>query len=89
MKIIQASKEVLILQPTKKNDESSRSFIFDIGVVPEKPTPKKIVIRKSFGKRWKTWSMSWKKFLKQTCIGDIVLINKSEFDYVIKLKYTP
>ena len=86
MKIIEATKDKLILQPTRR-DENFRSFVFDIGIVPELPEPKVIIIRKSFGrKKWKTWPMTWKKFLKQTCIDTVCLIDKTDFTFAIEPK---
>lgn len=78
MKVISATRTKLVLKPSKK-DENWRSFIFDVGIVPDKPTPARIEIQKKIGKYQHTWSMSWKKFLRQTCVGDIVIIEKKEF----------
>lgn len=78
MNIISATKSAIVLRPSKQ-DENWRAFIFDIGVIPEKPTPKKIVIEKRVGRNTITWSMSWSKFLKQTCIDTVALIDKSAF----------
>jgi hypothetical protein len=84
MKIVSITRDALILKPTQRNDESGRAFIFDIGIVPDKPTPKRIIIQKSRGRYLYSWSMTWRKFLRQTCIGHIALIDKSEFSYEAK-----
>lgn len=80
MKILSADKNTLVLQPSKTN-ESYKSFMFDIDIVPDKTIPKKIIIQKKVGRYLRTWSMSWRKFGKQTCIGNVALIDKSEFTY--------
>lgn len=71
------------MKPSKK-DENYRAFVFDIGVIPLKPTPQKIIIQKKVGAYLLSWSMSWRKFLRQTCIDTVVVVNKSEFDYKSK-----
>jgi hypothetical protein len=76
--IISLNKSALVLHPSKC-DENWRAFIFDIGIVPEKPTPKKLIIQKKAGRNTITWSMSWSKFLKQTCIDTVAIIDKSAF----------
>jgi hypothetical protein len=78
MKVLSATRTKLVLKPGK-GDENFKSFIFDIGIIPDKPTPKRIEIQKNIGAYLHTWSMPWKKFLRQTCIGDVVLIEKSDF----------
>lgn len=80
MNVISATRTRIILKPTKK-DENYRAFVFDIGIIPDKPTPQKIVIQKKVGAYLLSWSMSWRKFLRQTCIDTIVIVNKSEFVY--------
>ena len=83
MKIISTTKAELVLQPSR-NDETWRSFVFDVGIVPEKPRPKRVVIRKHVNAYLQSWSMTWRKFLRQGCVGGIAIIHKSEFSYQSK-----
>lgn len=80
MKIISATKQELLLRAERK-DVSWKSFVFDIGIIPGNPTPKRIVIQRKAGRYLQTWEMSWHKFLKQICIDTICIIDKSEFTY--------
>lgn len=79
MKVISATRTKIVLKPSKK-DENWRAFIFDIGIIPDKPTPQRIEIQKKVGAYLLTWSMPWRKFVKQTCIGTVVILNKSTLD---------
>jgi hypothetical protein len=83
MRILSINKEACILEADKK-DDTSRSFIFSIKMIPITPTPKNLIIIKKWGRRLKTYGMSWSKFLKQTCLDDIAMIDKTEF--IIKWK---
>ena len=77
MKFIKCTKKAVELRCDKK--ESWReSFVFDIKLIPHKPTPARVVITSQRGA--KRWSMSWRKFLKQGTVGDIVIIPKKEFE---------
>jgi hypothetical protein len=80
MKVISATRRQIVLHPSK-HDENWRAFIFDIGIILDKPTPKKVVIQKKVGAYLLSWSMSWAKFLKQICIDTVVIIEKSAFKY--------
>lgn len=85
MKILSINSKELVLKPTKR-DENYKSFIFDIGIVPLKPTPKRIVFKRKQGKHILTWEMSWNRFEKQTCIGDVAIIAKSACKYTTKVE---
>ena len=80
MNVISATRTQIVLKPSK-HDENYRAFVFDIGIIPDKPTPQKIVIQKKVGAYLLSWSMSWRKFQRQTCIDTVVIVNKSEFNY--------
>jgi len=84
MKIIEATKERLILQPSRKGDETfgiRPAFIFDLGLVPDKPAPKRLVIQRKSGSRMLLWSMTWRRFLRQNAIGSVVILDKSKMSY--------
>lgn len=66
-----------------RNEQYGWSFIFDIGLIPQQPKPKRLVFQYGGGKRIRQWSMSWRKFMKQTCIGTVVRIERTEFKYSI------
>lgn len=76
MKIISATSKSLIMEPSKK-ENGWKAFVFDIGIVPLKPTPKKIVITQKIGAYTHTWSMPWRRFLKAGCVDTIVILDKS------------
>ncbi|HEU4345381.1 MAG TPA: hypothetical protein VFU31_27835 [Candidatus Binatia bacterium] len=80
MNVISATRTKLVLRPSKK-DENWKSFIFDIGIIPDKPTPQRVVIEKKVGAYLLLWSISWQKFLKQTCIDTIVILEKDTLTY--------
>lgn len=80
MKVITATRTKLVLKPSKK-DENYRAFIFNIGIIPDKPEPRRIEIQKQVGAYLLTWSMPWEKFLKQTAIDTIVILEKSALNY--------
>ena len=80
MKIISATKAELLLEAGRK-DINWKSFIFDIGIILIHPQPKRIVIQCKAGRYLQIYEMSWHKFLKQTCIDNICLIEKYEFVY--------
>jgi hypothetical protein len=83
MKTVSLTKEKIVLKPSKK-DENWRAFVFDIDIIPyesHKPEPKEIVIQKKVGSYLRSWSMPWKIFLKQTCIGTTLILNKSDLQY--------
>jgi hypothetical protein len=89
MKILSATRTQLVLKPSRK-DENWKAFIFDIGIIPDKPTPQKIVIQKKVGAYMLSWSMPWRKFLRQTAIDTVVILEKSELDYKsVKQKMHP
>ncbi len=81
MKVVSISKEALVLRPTGTDNLYSRAFAFDVNIVPDKPTPKKLVIQRKVGRYLQTWEMSWRKFMQQTAIGDVALIDKTAFKY--------
>lgn len=83
MNIITATRTKIVLQPTRK-DESWTSFVFDVGIIPDKPTPKKIVIQKHVNGWLCSWSMTWRKFLRQTCVGNVIILHKTDFAYQSK-----
>ncbi len=83
MRIVKFNKTTCLLEADKK-DETSRSFVFSLKIIPDKPRPKSLEIFIKYGKRIKTWHMSWAKFLKQSCIDDIAIINKDEFKFSYK-----
>jgi hypothetical protein len=56
-----------------------RSFIFDVKTLPFKPEPKRIVVERNIGKYLQRYTISWKKFLNETAIGDIICINWTHF----------
>lgn len=78
MKLIHATPDELRLQLGPK-ELWRRSFIFELGLVPTDVTPRRVVIEKRQGKTLHEFKMSWRKFGKQTTIGDVVIIDKSEF----------
>lgn len=80
MKFIKCTKEQVILQ-CEKNEVWRESFAFDLSIIPDSPIPKKIVIESPRGA--KSWSMAWKKFLKQECVGNIVILHKDNFDQIV------
>lgn len=80
MNIVSATRTKLVLKPSKK-DENYRAFIFDVGIIPDKLTPQRIVIEKKVGAYLLSWSIPWRKFLKQTCIDTVVILEKSALTY--------
>ncbi len=86
MKIVEATKEQFVMEPTRK-EFGARSFVFDIGVIPLEPTPKQIKIVRRIGDYTHTWSMSWRKFLNVGCVDTIVILEKSLMTHsVVKTK---
>lgn len=83
MKIISATRESLVLEPSRK-ENGWRSFIFEIGVVPLKPRPKKIIFTMTIGAYTHMWSMPWHSFLKVGCVDTIVILNKSLMSHTFK-----
>lgn len=81
MRIISVDKAALVLSPNKPVDESQRGFLFDIGIVPDRPKPARLVIQRKQGAYLLQWSMSWSKFMRESCIDTIALIDKSHFSY--------
>jgi hypothetical protein len=80
MQIVTATKSKLVLKPSKK-DENWKSFIFDIGIIPQEPEPKKLIIQKKVGSYLCSWSISWEKFLEEMCIDTIVILEKAKLNY--------
>ena len=56
-----------------------RSFIFDIKILPQNPEPEKIIVERKIGKYLQRFTMSWKKFLSEIAIGDIICIDWIHF----------
>lgn len=80
MRIQSIDKKALTLVADRK-DYSMRSFVFGIGLVPNKPIPQKLVIL--IPGRWPhRYEMSWRKFMRQTCIGDVCLLDKSNMTMI-------
>ena len=66
-------------------DLYSRSFVFDLNMLPRKgPRPKKLIFQYRGGKRVREWSMGWGTFGRQLAIGTVVCINKTAFHYTTK-----
>jgi hypothetical protein len=81
VKIIESSRDKLVLKASPKDETfgENGAFVFDIGIIPDKPTPKILVIQKRSGKQ--SWTITWKNFLRQKCVGDVVILRKSELTY--------
>jgi len=56
-----------------------RSFIYDAKKLPIKPDPQKIIVERKVNKYSQRFVMSWKKFLGETAIGDIICIDWTHF----------
>jgi hypothetical protein len=78
----EVSKKVWIFK-TEGKGTLGRSFIFDIKSLPQKPEPKKIVIERKIGKYLQRFTMSWKKFLSETAIGDVICIDWTHFKKIV------
>lgn len=91
MKVIEATKSNLVLKPTRRDETFGKrgAFIFDIDIIPDNPTPKRLIIRKQSGRTICTWSMSWSKFLNETCIDTIVILRKDKMTYRTSSEPTP
>lgn len=88
MKLISATKRSFVFSPSRyrrDNDENNKSFIFDVEIVPLKPTPHKIEFVKKHGKYTHVFSMTWRKFLRQPTVGNVVIIEKYLCEYRRKL----
>lgn len=85
MKLLHANKNEIALKITSHRDINQKSIIFDIGLIPNKPKPKRLVIQRKVNRFTLIYSMPWRKFLKQTCIGHVCLIDKSEFVFESKI----
>lgn len=81
MKIIQETPDELRLSVRK--EDNGLSFVFDWQVLePHLIKPhKQIVIQAKHGSHLREWRMGWRKFLKQSTIGDTLLLRKSAFQY--------
>lgn len=79
MKYIKITKNAVELR-CEKNESWRDTFAFDLDIIPDKPIPRKIVISSQRGAM--KWSMSWKKFLKQECVGNIVIVKKDDFERI-------
>jgi hypothetical protein len=76
--LYEVSKKAWIFK-TRGRGSLGRSFIFDAKHLPQKPEPQKIVIERTIGKYKQRFTMSWKKFLGETAIGDIICIDWNHF----------
>lgn len=77
MKFVRITKNAVKLRC--ENNESWRdTFAFSLDIIPQKPIPRNVVILSARGAR--RWSMTWRRFLKQQCVGDVVIIKKIEFE---------
>jgi len=76
--LYEVSKKAWIFK-TKGKGSLGRSFIFEAKYLPQKPEPKKIIVERKIGKHRQQFTMSWKKFLGETAIGDIILIDWDHF----------
>ena len=84
MRIESITKDALVLRPSNDDNPYTRSWCFSVGIIPDHPTPRKVIIRRKVGRYVQSWEMSWRKFLRQTAIGDMALIDKSAFTYSTK-----
>jgi hypothetical protein len=82
MKFIKHTKQAVILRCEKESWHDS--FAFDLSIIPaDKPYSKNLIIESERGA--KRWSMPWEKFLKQECVGNVVIIPKE----ALELKKSP
>lgn len=80
MKLISGTKTRTVME----FDESERwrqSFIFSVSSLGNIPESKQFVVRDPRNHR-RTWTMGGKRFFDNPhCIGDVVLLRKSEMNY--------
>ena len=63
-------------------EEWSPGFCFDVDIIPtEKRSPISFIVERVTRRYRKTWRMSWGKFLKQSTVGHMALIDKTEFTF--------
>ena len=79
MRLARFDKNVCLFRLGRK--DGGERFIFDIQRIPDKPIPKKIVFQDGGTRRIRRWSMSWQKFLNQTAIGNVAMIDKDKCHY--------
>ena len=83
MKIISATKNALVLEPSRK-EKNYKAFIFDVGIIPDSPKPKVVKVVKKIGPYTHTWSITWRKFLNVGCVGDIVILEMDKMIHSFK-----
>ena len=76
--LYEVSKKAWVFK-TRGKGIMGRSFIFDAKGLPQKPEPERIIIERKIGKYLQRFTMSWKKFLNETAIGDAILIDWTHF----------
>lgn len=56
-----------------------RSFIYDAKKLPCQPEPRRIIVERKVGKYLQRFTISWKKFLVETAIGEDICIDWTHF----------
>lgn len=78
MKVIPSDSSELRLQASAK-EHLSNSVMFDFALVPLDYSPKRLVIEQRTSRHFNEYKLSWRKFMRQKTVGDIVIIRMEEF----------
>ncbi len=82
MKLIKHNRHQIVLRAQGK-EVYQNSLIFDLALIVPCRTARWIRIEHQTTHTLERWEMPWKKFLREHCIGDLVMIDKDNFKYSV------